>query len=67
VINYFIEISDICRFLRYFTQKFDNYNYIEKASKKTSFLILIPFLIIILITGLAIKAGSSEKFIYFDF
>ncbi len=53
--------------LAVFTQKFDNYNYIEKASKKTSFLILIPFLIIILITGLAIKAGSSEKFIYFDF
>ena len=25
MINYFIEISDICRFLRYFTQKFDNY------------------------------------------
>ena len=53
--------------LAVFTQKFDKYNYIEKASKKTSFLILIPFLIIILITGLAIKAGSSEKFIYFDF
>ena len=53
--------------LAIFTQKFDNYGYIEKASKKTSFLILIPVLIIILITGLAIKAGSSEKFIYFDF
>ena len=53
--------------LAIFTQKFDNYSYIEKASKKTSFLILIPVLIIVLITGLAIKAGSSEKFIYFDF
>ncbi len=53
--------------LAIFTQKFDNYNYIEKASKKTSFLILIPVLIIILITGLAIKAGSSDKFIYFNF
>ncbi len=53
--------------LAIFTQKFDNYGYIEKASKKTSFLILIPVLIIILITGLAIKAGSSDKFIYFNF
>jgi alginate O-acetyltransferase complex protein AlgI len=53
--------------LAIFTQKFDNYSYIENASKKTSFLILIPVLIIVLITGLAIKAGSSEKFIYFDF
>ncbi len=50
-----------------FSQKFDNYKYIENISKKINFLILIPIFIIILITGLAIKAGSSEKFIYFDF
>ena len=50
-----------------FSQKFDNYKYIENISKKINFLILIPIFIIVLVTGLAIKAGSSEKFIYFDF
>ena len=50
-----------------FSQKFDNFNYIKNLSKKINFLIFIPIFIIILITGLAIKAGSSEKFIYFDF
>lgn len=49
------------------SQKLDNYTFIEKSSKKINFLILIPMTVIILITGLAIKAGSSEKFIYFDF
>tara|TARA_E500000178_G_scaffold206132_1_gene203609 strand:+ start:798 stop:1850 length:1053 start_codon:yes stop_codon:yes gene_type:complete len=50
-----------------FSQKFDNFDYIKNLSKKINFLIFIPIFIIILITGLAIKAGSSEKFIYFDF
>ena len=49
------------------SQKIDNFDYIQKLSKKINFLILIPILLVILITGLAIKAGSSEKFIYFDF
>ncbi len=49
------------------SQKIDNFDYIQKLSKKINFLILIPMFIVILITGLAIKAGSSEKFIYFDF
>ena len=50
-----------------FSQKFDNFNFIKNLSKKINFLILIPIFIIVLITGLAIKAGTSEKFIYFDF
>ena len=50
-----------------FSQKFDNFNFIENLSKKINYLILIPIFIIILLTGLAIKAGSSQKFIYFDF
>ena len=49
------------------SQKFDNYNYIENFSKKFNFLVLVPIFVAVLITGLAIKAGSSEKFIYFDF
>ena len=53
--------------LAVFSQKFDNYKYIENISKKINLLILIPIFIIVLVTGLAIKAGSSEKFIYFDF
>ena len=50
-----------------YSQKFDNYYSIEKFSDKTKFLFLIPIVIIIIITGLAINTGSSEKFIYFDF
>ena len=50
-----------------FTQKFDNYHSIEKISKKTKLLILTPISIIILLTGLGISTGTSEKFIYFDF
>ena len=50
-----------------YSQKFDNYKSIEKLSNKTKFLFLIPIVTIIIITGLAINTGSSEKFIYFDF
>ena len=49
------------------SQKYDNFNYIEKISSKIKFSFLIPLVLIILLTGLAINTGSSEKFIYFDF
>ena len=49
------------------SQKYDNFKNIEKTSLKFNFSILIPIVIIIVITGLAINTGTSEKFIYFDF
>ena len=32
----------------------------------TSFFFLIPFILVIILTGLGINAGTSEKFIYFQ-
>ena len=49
------------------SQKFDNYEFIKSSSKKINLIILIPIFIIIIITGFGINAGTSEKFIYFDF
>ncbi len=49
------------------TQKIDNYESINRISKKTKLSILIPISLTILITGLGISTGTSEKFIYFDF
>ena len=54
-------------FLTVLSQKFDNYEFIEKSSKKITLLTLIPIFMIIILTGLAMKAGTSDKFIYFDF
>ena len=50
-----------------FSQKYDNYNFIEKSSQKINFKLLIPFGISILLSGLLLSLGTSEKFIYFDF
>ena len=50
-----------------YSQKFDNYFAIEKLSLKVNFSMLIPFFLILLVTGLGISTGQSDKFIYFDF
>ena len=50
-----------------YSQKIDNFTKIEELSKKIKLSFLIPIIIIIIITGLGINTGSSEKFIYFDF
>ena len=50
-----------------FSQKYDNYNFIEKNSQKINFKLLIPFGISIILSGLLLSLGTSEKFIYFDF
>ena len=50
-----------------YCQKFENLNLIKKFSVKLNFFILMPFFIILLITGFAISTGQSDKFIYFDF
>ena len=49
------------------SQKFEEPKSIKKFSLKISFFILIPFIIVIVLTGLGINAGTSEKFIYFQF
>tara|TARA_X000001036_G_scaffold440051_1_gene494020 strand:- start:4174 stop:5505 length:1332 start_codon:yes stop_codon:yes gene_type:complete len=50
-----------------YSQKFDNYKSIDEISKKTKLAVLLPITFIIILTGLAISTGTSEKFIYFDF
>lgn len=50
-----------------FSQKYDNYEFMQKSSKNIRLVIIIPVFIIILVTGFGINAGTSEKFIYFDF
>lgn len=50
-----------------YSQKYDNHNSIKNVSNKLSYAVLIPIFFIILMTGLGISAGQSEKFIYFDF
>ena len=50
-----------------FLQKFENFDYLESLSKKLNFSFIIPFFIIIILVGLSISLGQSEKFIYFQF
>ena len=54
-------------FVSVLSQKLDNFNKIKKFSNNTSFYLILPFIIIIILTGLGINAGTSEKFIYFEF
>ena len=53
--------------LSIYSQIIDNYEAIYKTSKKIRFSFIIPIVVIIVITGLAINTGTSDKFIYFDF
>ncbi len=50
-----------------FLQKFDNFYYLQNLVKKINLIPAIFFSIVIIITGLAINTGQSEKFIYFQF
>lgn len=50
-----------------YSQKFDNYESIKSISKKVKLVYLSPIIIMIILTGLALNTGTSEKFIYFDF
>tara|TARA_A100001015_G_scaffold309539_1_gene409179 strand:- start:128 stop:1456 length:1329 start_codon:yes stop_codon:yes gene_type:complete len=50
-----------------FLQKFENFDYLKLLSKKLNFSFIIPFFIIIILVGLSISLGQSEKFIYFQF
>ena len=53
--------------LSIYSQKHDNFSSLEQFSKKINLSILAPIAIVIILTGLAINTGTSEKFIYFDF
>ena len=53
--------------LAIYSQKYDNFKYIENFSRKIKFSFLIPILVLIILTGLALNTGTSEKFIYFNF
>tara|TARA_B100001057_G_scaffold501191_1_gene621766 strand:- start:2230 stop:3558 length:1329 start_codon:yes stop_codon:yes gene_type:complete len=50
-----------------FLQKFENFDYLKLLSKKLNFSFIIPFFVIIILVGLSISLGQSEKFIYFQF
>ena len=50
-----------------FLQKYDNYYFLKSFIKKINLISSIFFFIIIVLTGLAINTGQSEKFIYFQF
>ena len=50
-----------------YSQKFENHDLIKKFSSRLNFSLLMPFFIILLITGFSISTGQSDKFIYFDF
>jgi alginate O-acetyltransferase complex protein AlgI len=69
--NTFIYLENIFLFLivafAIYIQKFDNYKSIKEVSKKFNLITLLPIIILIILTGLAINIGSSDKFIYFDF
>tara|TARA_A100001015_G_scaffold258790_1_gene302257 strand:+ start:708 stop:2039 length:1332 start_codon:yes stop_codon:yes gene_type:complete len=53
--------------LSIYSQIIDNYEAIHRTSKKIRFSFIIPIVVIIVITGLGINTGTSDKFIYFDF
>ncbi len=50
-----------------YLQKFDNFYFLQNFVRKINLIPIIFFFIIIVITGLAINTGQSEKFIYFQF
>ena len=50
-----------------YIQKLDNYFSVEKYSLKLNFKIFLPVFTTIILIGLLLNTGSSEKFIYFDF
>ena len=50
-----------------FLQKYDNFYYLQNFAKKINLIPAFFFFIVIVITGLAINTGQSEKFIYFQF
>ena len=60
---YILVFSLIC----VLSQKIDNFVTLKKISLNINLFILIPIFIILIITGLAISTGHSDKFIYFDF
>ncbi len=50
-----------------FSQKYDNYFYMQKIAGKINFKILTPIAMSIILSGFLLSLGTSEKFIYFDF
>ena len=49
------------------SQKIDNFISIKNFSKRTNLLFVIIFFIFVILAGLGMNVGRSEKFIYFQF
>ena len=54
-------------FCAIFIQRYDNYYYLKSLTRKINLIPTFFFFIVIVLTGLAINTGQSEKFIYFQF
>ncbi len=53
--------------LMIYLQKFEDINKLKKFTSNLNYYYLIPFVLVIIGTGLGLNTGQSEKFIYFDF
>ena len=49
------------------SQKFENFLTVKNFSKKTNITFVVIFFILVILSGLGISVGRSEKFIYFQF
>ena len=50
-----------------YIQKFEDMTKMKRFAEKLNIIYLIPPVLIIIVLGLGMNAGQSEKFIYFDF
>ena len=66
-INKEVLITLMSVFVLILSQKFEQHKILNSFSSKISFSFLMPLFLAILIVGISISLGQSEKFIYFQF
>ena len=66
-INKEVLITLMSVFILILSQKFEQHKILNSFSSKISFSFLMPLFLAILIVGISISLGQSEKFIYFQF
>ena len=60
-------VSFVIVIIFYITNKYDTLSTYESISVKIPLSVSIPSATILLVMGMVLAGGSSEKFIYFDF